>query len=139
MTEFTPIKTPRKDTQVKKARTADQRLRDSIIVDTCAAWVKADPQGAKDFMLETKMMKDSQRKHHGGYEHQGKQAGMYVKYRIPQMLLDCTRIALEWAQNEYNVEFEVFGLDDRDMKLLCQTFPDLFKWSHNMTWGKGKK
>jgi len=138
MTEYTPLPKPltgKGSTDRIQPKSADDRFREEIIVTTCCEWVKAAPQDAKDFITATREEKAGQRETTGAVK--GKNRGnMYVKYKIPQGLLDCVRVALNWAENTYEMEFDCFGLDDKDMKLLTKTFPDLFKYAHNMTWAK---
>lgn len=137
MTEYTPIEKPAmgKGSTGTKLRSADDRFREEIILTATAAWVQRDPREAVDFIEATKALKGSQRKKTGAIK--GKNhANVYVKYRMPQPLLDCIRLALNWAETTYEMEFEVFGVDDKDMKLLVTNFPDLFRYAHNCTYGK---
>jgi hypothetical protein len=135
MTEYTPVATGRGSTERVHLKTADRKFRDDLILTVTGEWVRADPTGARDFAVECKTLKDNQRQRHGGVK--GKNAAnLYIKYRIPQTLLDCVRLAMRWAEGAYEMEFEVFGFDDADMKLLVTNFPDLFGNAHNMVWGK---
>jgi hypothetical protein len=134
---YTPLEKPvtGKGSTGTKLRSADDRFRDEIILTTVAAWVQRDPQEAVDFIQSTKALKGGQLKSTGALKGKNR-ANAYVKYRLPQGLLDCIRVALDWAERTYEMEFEVFGVDDKDMKLLVQKFPDLFRYAHNCTWGK---
>lgn len=137
MTEYTPLSKPStgRGSTGTKLKSADDRFRDEIILTTCAAWVQRNMQEAMDFVEASKAAKQCQRKSTGAIKGKNR-ANMYVKYRLPQGLMDCIRLALNWAENAYDMEFEVFGLDDKDMKLLVRNFPDLFRYAHNCTWGK---
>jgi hypothetical protein len=136
MTEYTPLKTPRTPTKLVKPKSVDDKFREEIILTAAMSWIKHDIETARDFAIEQKQRKAAQRQKHGGYTKGGKKAGMYLKYVIPQELMDNIRVCLRWAEIQYGVEFEVFGLDDKDMKLLVENFPDLFGEAHNMKWGK---
>lgn len=134
---YTPLPTGRGSTGTK-LRSADDRFREEIILTATASWIQRDRREAVDFVEATKAMKQSQRHSTGAIKGKNR-ANVYVKYRIPQGLMDCIRLALNWAEQAYDMEFEVFGLDDKDMKLLVKNFPELFKYAHNMTWGKTHK
>lgn len=99
-------------------------FRDELIVTTTCEWIKADPDSARDFALACKAAKHGQVHTSGAWR--GTKDG-YVKYRMPQPLLDCIRLVF----NHYNID-ELFGMDDKDMKLLCREFPDLFGVGSNM-------
>lgn len=99
-------------------------LRDELILTTTCAWIKADPDTARDFAVLSKQAREQQVHSSGAWR--GTKDG-YIKYRMPQPLLDCIRVVF----HHYNID-ELFGLDDKDMKLLCREFPDLFGVGSNM-------
>lgn len=137
MINYVPLSKPAmgKGSTGTKVKSADDRFREEIILTAAAAWIQRDPREAVDFIEATKALKDSQRKKTGAIKGKNR-ANVYVKYRMPQPLLDCIRVALDWAENAYEMEFEVFGVDDKDMKLLVKNFPDLFRYAHNCTYAK---
>lgn len=106
-------------------------FRDELILSTVAEWIKADPKSAAEFAIQNKMEKQAQVHKSGAWR--GTKLG-YVKWRIPQVLLDCIRLVL----NHYNID-ELFGLDDKDMKLIARNFPDLFGKGMNIDYRHKRK
>ncbi len=136
MTEYTPLSASgRGSTTAVRPKSVDDKFREELILTTTCEWVKADPDTARDFAIETKTLKEAQRQETGALKGKN-EANLYVKYRMPQPLLDLIRLVFNWAEETYDMEFEVFGIDDKDMKLLVRNFPELFGNAHNMTWGK---
>ena len=101
-----------------------RNLRDELILTTTCEWIKADPETASDFARYAKQAREQQ--YHSSGAWRGTKDG-YIKYRMPQNLLDCIRLVF----HTYGID-EVFGMDDKDMKLLCREFPDLFGFGSNM-------
>jgi hypothetical protein len=93
-------------------------FRTELILETVIQWIRAEPEAARTFAIEQKEAKQRQRHASGAWR--GTKLG-YVKYRIPQNLLDCIRVVF----HHYGVQ-EIFGQDDKDMRLLMREFPELF-------------
>lgn len=91
----------------------NQAKRD-LIREVALAWIQVDPAGAREAAEQLKELQRCQYKRNGGYRKGAKDQYGYVKYRIPQPLFILLRRFMPDFLN-----------DDKDIRLLCQEFPDL--------------